>query len=75
MGDTTITDLHAILTEMDARERLEVLDLLPATIKAATDTTVAELRNNKVTWAEIGTILGVSPQAAQQRFKDAVGDD
>jgi hypothetical protein len=42
-----------------ARESLEKLE----------QSTVAEARSAGATWGEIGTLYGVSKQAAQQRFR------
>lgn len=66
---TTITDqLHRQLTGLPTTERAAILGALPATIEQATLTTVAELRSTGATWAAIGGLLGVTAQAAQQRY-------
>lgn len=40
-----------------------------ALIEVAEDCTVQDMRHRRATWTEIGTALGVSRSAAQQRFR------
>jgi len=63
-----IPDLHQTLVSLPADERLQVLNLLPKTIDAAMRTTVAELRADGRTWAQIGELIGVSRQTVHERF-------
>jgi hypothetical protein len=56
----SVTDPLARLDAVrGAREALEVLEVQ----------TVAEARSGGATWTQIGTLYGVSKQAAQQRFR------
>lgn len=49
-------------------EALADLIRLGADIEAATDEAIAGLRRHGYSWAEIGSRIGVSRQAAQQRW-------
>lgn len=66
--NTLIADLHAALIKMEPADRLRVLHLLPATLDAAMQSTVAELRADGMSWQAIGDILGVSRQTVHERF-------
>ena len=68
MTTTIIADFFGALVRLDPSERLRVLALLPPPMDAALRTTVAELRSTGTTWEAIGDLLGISKQAAQQRF-------
>jgi hypothetical protein len=65
---TLIADLHQALVRLPPDERLKALHALPATIDTAMHSTVAELRAQGYTWAQIGNLIGVTRQTAQQRF-------
>lgn len=67
--DRLAGDIGGRLAATPPHMRLAVLDQLPSRVKAETDETVAELRDQGVSWAAIGEILGVSRQAAHERFR------
>ncbi len=52
----------------DVRETIRCLRLLAGTVESATRTAVAQARETGASWADVGELLGVSKQAAQQRY-------
>lgn len=68
MSDPIRTLMDSLL-RLPAHERLATLNMLPGIVRDLTMQTVNELRNTKgATWADIAGILGVSRQAAHERF-------
>lgn len=66
------------MTENRGKWRLGVLtrtQQMATEIEATLTRMVAGARRDGHTWEEIGTALGVSRQAAYQRFHDAVAED
>jgi predicted CoA-binding protein len=60
----------ASLSEVpDPMNRLEVVRRAREALERLERATVAEARAAGATWGEIGTMYGVSKQAAQQRFR------
>ncbi|WP_175582643.1 hypothetical protein [Nocardioides guangzhouensis] len=55
-------------TASDPLERLGCIRLLREALKGAEETTVQAARTADASWAAIGECLGVSKQAAAQRF-------
>jgi hypothetical protein len=55
----------------DLYEALHGLDTLEFTIRKAREAIVAELRQSGATWEGIGEALGVSRQAAHERYASA----
>lgn len=55
-------------SEANSVERLRVLCLLDTAVRAETRATVEAARRERLTWSEIGASLGISKQAASQRF-------
>ena len=65
----TLTDLARRLeTAADPLDRLGHIRLLREALKATEDATVQEARAADASWTAIGESLGVSKQAAAQRF-------
>ena len=50
-------------------ERLAAAEAVARTMKATQTMAVLDARAHDVTWEQIGTALGVTKQAAQQRFR------
>jgi Homeodomain-like domain len=63
--------LNEAIARLPAPERLQALYALPAVVDAELRATVAELREDGMTWAEIGALVGVTRQTVQGRFGGA----
>lgn len=63
------------LTRGDGQRRLEAANRLRHAADALVTELVLEARDQGATWAEIGEILGVSTQAAHQKYRYAGADD
>ena len=63
------------LVRGDADRRLEGANRLRHAADALVTELVLEAREQGATWAEIGEILGVSTQAAHQKYRYAGADD
>jgi hypothetical protein len=58
------------LADAYAEDHLRGLAMLSTYLDDKIAAEVADLRSYNTSWAEIGASLGISKQAAQQRFKD-----
>ena len=56
----------------DARERLVLAEEIRRLAVALQNASVAEARQAGLTWTQIGALFGMTKQAAQQRFKNAL---
>jgi hypothetical protein len=56
------------LSGLDPLERAQLLDGLSSHLRVLAATEVRKARDGGYTWARVGLRLGVSRQAAQQRF-------
>ena len=56
----------------DARERLVLAEEIRSLAVALQNASVAEARQAGLTWTQIGALFGMTKQAAQQRFKNAL---
>jgi hypothetical protein len=54
--------------DVNKLDYLNVLRQARATVDAETSSEVAKLRDAGASWSEIGTALGISKQAAQQKY-------
>ncbi len=52
----------------DVPDTIRCLHMLAGTVESATRTAVAQAREKGASWADVGALLGVSKQAAQQRY-------
>lgn len=60
---------QAMMTDTpDWSDALDILAKLAATVESATDSAVRAARYDGLTWDQIGRGLGVTKQAAQQRW-------
>jgi hypothetical protein len=53
----------------EVMDRLHPIDQRSAELADELHNEVAALRNEGATWVQIGNVLGVTPQAVQQRFR------
>ncbi len=58
-----------VLTRGDVDRRLEAANRLRHATEALVTELVAAARSDGATWAEIGEVLGVSTQAAHQKYR------
>jgi hypothetical protein len=61
--------LAALAASAEPLQRLKAANRLREAAEALEATAVHAARNAGVTWGEIGTMYGMSKQAAQQRFQ------
>ena len=57
----------------DPRRRLELAGAIRRIAEQLEHDAVAGAREAGLTWTQIGAAYGMSKQAAQQRFRDAIG--
>ena len=57
----------------DPRRRLELAGVIRRAAEELERDAVAGARAAGLTWTQIGSAYGMSKQAAQQRFRDAIG--
>lgn len=58
--------------DLDPADRLACIEAIRARLDEAEDATVAEMRRNGSTWANVGDLYGLTRQAAQMKFRDRV---
>lgn len=64
-----LDQLHALTTSTQpAADRLEALHAVAAAVAVDTEEAITELRQTGATWADVGQVLGVTRQAAHQRY-------
>ena len=68
-ADAAIRGAAAELTHGDADSRLEAAARLRHAAEALVAELVAQAREDGATWADIGETLGVSTQAAHQKYR------
>ena len=69
MMETEEVMAHWVEHTQAAMSALRVLRVQQAQTRADIDATVRTARSNNVTWSAIATGLGISKQAAQQRYR------
>lgn len=75
-ADAVIRSAIRELTRGDDEQRLEAANRLRHAADAVVTEYVAAAREQGATWADIGEVLGVSTQAAHQKYRYVtVGDD
>ncbi len=75
-ADAVIRSAIRELTRGDDEQRLEAANRLRHAADAVVTEFVAAARERGATWADIGEVLGVSTQAAHQKYRYvSVGDD
>lgn len=72
-ADAALRDAVAELTRGDVTQRLEAAQRLRHAAEALVAELVAEARSDGATWSDIGETLGVSTQAAHQKYRWVAG--
>lgn len=68
-ADAAVRDAVAGLARGDVNQRLEAAQRLRHASEALVAELVAEARKKGATWSDIGETLGVSTQAAHQKYR------
>lgn len=68
-ADSAMREAVAGLTRGDVNQRLEAAQRLRHAAEALVAELVAEARKKGATWSDIGDTLGVSTQAAHQKYR------
>ena len=68
--ETLLTNLRDLLDHPDARTRVRAVHSLAIGVEALERHVLFNAQASGVTWAEIGSVYGVSRQAAHRKFSD-----
>lgn len=68
--DTLLTNVRDLLDSPNARDRVRGVHYLATGIQALERRVLLDAQASGMTWAEIGSVYGVSRQAAHRRFSD-----
>jgi hypothetical protein len=68
--DTLVENVRDLLDSSGAPDRVRAVHHLAAGIKALERRVLLDAQASGMTWAEIGSVYGVSRQAAHRRFSD-----
>lgn len=68
--DTLITNVRDLLDSPNARDRVRAVHHLAVGVDGLQRLVLLDAQESGMTWAEIGSLYGVSRQAAHRRFSD-----
>lgn len=68
VAETLLTNVRDLLNHSDKRTRVRAVHDLAAGIEALERGVLLEAQTSGMTWAEIGSVYGVSRQAVHRRF-------
>ena len=68
--DTLLTNVRDLLDSPDARTRVRAVHSLVVGVDGLQRLVLRDAQASGMTWAEIGSVYGVSRQAAHRRFSD-----
>lgn len=70
VADTLLTNVRDLLESPNARDRVRAVRHLATGVQALERRVLLDAQAAGMTWAEIGSVYGVSRQAAHRRFSD-----
>lgn len=70
VAETLLTQVRDLLNHSDARTRVRAVHSLAYGVEALERSVLLDAQASGMTWAEIGTVYGVSRQAVHRRFAD-----
>lgn len=68
--ETLVTNVQALLDSPNARDRVRAVHSLAVGVETLERQVLLDAQAAGMTWAEIGSVYGVSRQAAHRRFAD-----